>query len=490
MGGVAGLSLILSMVRTKFAAILIGTAGLGMSSNFTAIQGVVGAIAGLGIQSSAVRDIATAMAKNNDEEIGRTVLSLRRISWLTGCFGMLAMVFMSPLLSQWTFGSATYRWDIGALGIVIFFANIQGGQMALIQGARRMGDLARVQLFGALIGTLVTIGFYFWLGARGIVPALVVMASFQLLISWQVAKKIKVPVVKMGWKESFSQTSGMVRLGVVMMWTGLMGNAVAYATNAMITHEINVQAVGIYSAAFALSGVFVNFVLNAMGADYYPRLSGVAHDQVAMNHLVNEQTEIGLLLAAPGLMATIALAPLVIHVFYTQEFLPAANLLQWLALGCLGRVISWPLGFVMLALNKGKLFFITETCAQFLNLLLIFLGLLVFGLEGISIGFCILYVAHTAILLYITKNLINFSWSSSSKYLLMLVCAIAGAIFCAGRFLPTISGMVLGLALSLFGLIISMRGLLKRLDDSHRFAKILLRIPGLRLLNNIHFRFF
>ena len=57
MGGVAGLTLILSMVRTKFAAILIGTAGVGMSSNFTAIQGVLGAIAGLGIQSSAVVSI-------------------------------------------------------------------------------------------------------------------------------------------------------------------------------------------------------------------------------------------------------------------------------------------------------------------------------------------------------------------------------------------------------------------------------------------------
>ena len=490
MGGVAGLTLILSMVRTKFAAILIGTAGVGMSSNFTAIQGVVGAIAGLGIQSSAVRDIATAVAKNNNEEIGRTVLSLRRICWLTGCVGMLTMVLMSPLLSFWTFGTEKYRWDIGALGAVILLANIQGGQMALIQGMRRMGDLARVQLFGALIGTLVTIGFYFWLRVRGIVPALVVMASFQLFISWRVAKKIEVPVVNMGWKESFRQAGAMVRLGVAMMWTGLLGSAVAYATNVLITQQINLQAVGIYSAAFALSGVFVNFVLNAMGADYYPRLAGMAHDNAEINRLVNEQTEIGLLLAAPGLMATIALAPLVIYVFYTQEFLPATNLLQWFVLGCLGRVISWPLSFVMLALNRGKLFFITETCAHFLNILLVFLGLLIFGLEGISIAFCILYIAYTAAVLCIIKNLTDFRWSSSSKYLLWCVCTLVVATFCAGRFLPALPGAGIGLLLALIGLIISMHGLLKRLGDSHRFVKILLCIPGMRWLNNIHFRFF
>jgi PST family polysaccharide transporter len=64
-----------------------------------------------------------------------------------------------------------------------------------------------------------------------------------------------------------------------------------------------------------------------MGADYYPRLTGVAHDHAAVNRLVNEQTEIGLLLAVPGLLATLALAPWIIRLFYTSEFLPAVELL-------------------------------------------------------------------------------------------------------------------------------------------------------------------
>jgi PST family polysaccharide transporter len=42
-----------------------------------------------------------------------------------------------------------------------------------------------------------------------------------------------------------------------------------------------------------------------------------------------------------------------IKLFYTSEFLPAVTMLQWFVLGCLGRVIGWPLGFVVLALGKG-----------------------------------------------------------------------------------------------------------------------------------------
>lgn len=62
--------------------------------------------------------------------------------------------------------------------------------------------------------------------------------------------------------------------------------------------------------------------------------------------LVNEQTEIGLILAVPGMPATLTLAPWIIHLFYTGEFLPASELSQWFILECLGRVLSWPLGFV------------------------------------------------------------------------------------------------------------------------------------------------
>lgn len=488
MGGVASINLILGMLRIKFAAILIGVTGVGLLSSFAAIQGVVGTVVGLGIQSSAVRDIAAAVAKKNDEQIGRIVISLRRICWLTGFLGMLSMLLMGPAISQWTFGSEKYKWDIGALGIVILLANVQGGQMALIQGKRRIGDLAKVQLYGAIFGTLVTVVFYLWIGVRGIVPSLVVISCLQLLISWQVAKKITVPHIKMGWMESFHQSSGMVRLGFAMMWNGFLGGLVTYATNVMITQQINLQAVGIYSAAFALSGIFVNFVLNAMAADYFPRLSEVANDEVAINRLVNEQTEIGLLLAAPGLMATLALAPIIINVFYAQEFLPAVNLLQWFILGCVGRLISWPLGFVILALNKGGIFIITETVGQLLNLIIIFIGLKFFGIEGAAIAFFASYIFYGVIVFIVAKNLTRFFWTKSSIYLLVIISVILITIFGANKLLPFVPAMIIGIILTFCGLIISLRGLLKRIDNSHYIVTAILRIPTFKFLNILNIK--
>ena len=486
MGGAAGINLLLGMVRVKFAAVLIGTTGVGLNASFTAMQGLIGTLAGLGIQSSAVREIAAAVGTGDQAAIGRAILTLRRICWLTGLLGMAAMMLLSPLLSQLTFGHRDYSLDIAALGVIILFGNLSGGQMALIQGTRRIGDMARANIYGAAAGTVAAIGFYATLGLRGIVPTLVAVSAIQLALSYHFARRVPVPKVALTWRQTFAEAGGMVKLGLVLMWNGLMGSAVAYLTVTLITQHEGTQAVGLYSAAFALSGMFVNFVLNAMGADYYPRLTGVASDRIAMNRLVNEQTEIGLLLALPGLLATLALAPWILQIFYTHEFLGAVELLQWFILGCLGRVISWPLGFVMLALGKGRWFLLTETTFNLAHIALVALGLQLYGIEGVAIAFVVLYVGYIATVYLVSRRLIAFRWSGDCARIGLLSLPALGAIFIAFRLLPLWPATWSGLSLSLVAAILCLRGLASRVGTEHRIVRYIARLPGGRLLIPTH----
>jgi antigen flippase len=486
MGGAAGINLLLGMVRVKFAAVMIGTSGVGLNASFTAIQGLIGTLAGLGIQSSAVREIAAAVGKGDQDAIGRAVLTLRRICWLTGLLGMAAMMLSSPLLSQLTFGHRDYALDIAALGLVILFGNLSGGQLALIQGMRRIGDMARANIIGAVFGTVAAIGFYATLGLRGIIPTLVAVSAFQLTLSWYFARQVPVPKVELTLRQTLAGANGMVRLGLVFMTNGLMGSAVAYVTVALITQYEGTQAVGLYSAAFALSGMFVNFVLGAMGADYYPRLTAAAGDHATMNRMVNEQTEIGLLLAMPGLLATLALAPWILQIFYTREFLGAVELLQWFILGCMGRVISWPLGFVMLALGKGKWFLLTETSFNLLHLALVALGLHVLGIEGVAIGFFVMYLGYILAVYLVCLHLISFKWSGECARLGLLSLPFLGVIITASRLLPLWPATFLGLSLTLVASVLCLRGLAARVGSGHRIVRAITRLPGGKLLLFAH----
>lgn len=482
MGGAAAVNLLLGMVRVKFASVLIGTTGVGLMASLTAIQGLVGTLFGLGIGSSAVREVAAAVGRNDDQAIGKAVLTLRRICWLTGLAGMAAMMLFSPLLSQMTFGSDAYVYDIAAMGLVILFGNLSGGQMAMIQGLRRIGDMARINIIGAILATGVAIVFYNWLGLRGIVPSLVSIAALQLTVSWFYAQRVPVPAVSLTWRQSFRDAGGMVRLGLVFMWTGLLGAGVGYLTVILITQQIGLQAVGLYSAAFNLSGVFVNFVLNAMGADYYPRLTSVTDDKAAMNRMVNEQTEIGLLLAVPGLLATMAMAPWIIQLFYTREFLGAVELLQWFILGCLGRVISWPLGFVMLALGKGRLFFYVECAFHIAHGLLVFIGIAVFGIEGVALGFFLMHVGYVVAVYLVCRHLTGFRWSAGSNRVAILVLPPFMAMMLVSRWLPLWPATLIGLVIVTLASVLSLRGLARRIGAEHRLFRTLGKVLGLKKL--------
>lgn len=479
-GGAAGISLLLSMVRMKFAAVLIGPVGVGLVGTYQIIQDMVGTVAGMGVQQSAVRDIAEAVGRGDDDAIGHTIFSLRRICWLTGIIGMIAMIALAVPLSQYTFQTAEYAVDIALLGPIIFFTNIQGGQAALLQGMRRIGDLARMNVIGAIVGTVVAVVLYSWLGVRGIIPSLLLIAFIQLTVTWYFSRRVPVPKVQQTWKESFHAANSMIRLGLVFMWNGLMVALVAYLTRSWINQELDLVAVGIFTAAFSLSGMFINFILGAMGADYYPRLTEVSHDHGAMRRLVNEQTEIGLLLAAPGLLATLTLAPWLVRIFFTSDFLPAVDLLQWFILGCLGRVISWPLGFVMLAMAKSRWLFVTETSFNFLHLVMIWVGLQIIGVEGVAIAFFCLYVFYIAVVYGVARYLIEFRWAEAILRLLYIFLPIVMCAFISGRMLSLPVATAMGVIVTAISSLLSIRGLVLRLGYDNRFVQLCFRFPGVR----------
>ena len=482
MGGSAGIDLLMGIVRTKFAAVLIGTVGIGLLTNFMVIRNMVSTIAGLGLHSSGVREIAKAVASDDEQAIGRVVLTLRRMCWLTGLLGMSVMMAISPFLSQWALGSGEYTLHIALLGFIILFENLTNGRMALIQGMRRIGDIARLNVISATAGTVVAIGFYISFGLQGIAPSLVLIAAIRLVVSWCFARRVSVPKVEMAWAENFHEANCMVRLGVVMVWTGLIGSVVSYLTIAMITKQIDLEAVGIYSAAFALSGMLVNFVLQAMSTDYYPRLMAVGDDKTALNRLVNEQTEIGLLLAVPGLLATISLAPWIIHIFFTREFLPAVDLLHWFVLGCLGRVISWPIGFVMLALGKAKLFLMVETFFHVLHLILIIGGLLAFGIEGVAIAFFILYIFYTMAMLWIVRIQTGFKWPAATCKLVFSILPVFVIVFVGSRVFSIWPATLIGVTATVIVSLLCMRGLVHRIGFEHRLTRAVCRIYGMRTI--------
>ena len=413
-GGSQVINIFIGIVRTKFMAVLLGPAGVGLMGMYQAVTGMVGTVTGLGIGSSGVRQIAEAAGSGDEFRIARTIFSLRRTALVLGIVGMFVAVALSRPLSRVTFGSDDHARAIALLGVTLLLGSISGGQVALIQGMRRIADLASLRVIGAALGTALGIPMIYLWGEAGIVPSLITVSAMTILPSWWYARKIEVQRVSLSIKEIMREAKALVALGFVFMASGLMTTAVLYFIRVLVVRELGMGSVGLYQAATNLSSLYIGVILNAMGMDFYPRLTAVANDNNTVNRLVNEQTEVGLLVATPGLLATLTLAPYVIQIFYSGQFVPAYNVLRWQILGVFLRVVAWPIGFVLLAKGKGNTFFWSELTWNTLHLILVWLGMRFFGLEGAGIAFLVMYIACTIGIFAIVHKISGFGWSSAN----------------------------------------------------------------------------
>ena len=477
-GGAQAVSLVLGMARTKLVALLLGPNGVGLIGLYDSVIGLTGTLTNLGIASSAVRQVAEAHGSGDAERAGRTVRVLRRVCWLTGLFGVVLTWALALPLSRWTFGNTQRAMPIAILGLTLLLTAISSGQSALVRGVRRIGDLARMQVLSALAGLVISIGLYAWLGERGIVPVFLVSAAVNLGFSWWFARRVPVPVTPLDWQTTRNETLNLVRLGLAFVVSASCSFGVSWLTRSWIQRDFGLHGNGIYQAAWAISGVFGGFILSAMGMDFYPRLTAASQDNAEVNRLVNEQTEIGILLALPGLVATMVFSPWVIRILYSARFGEAAVLLPWFVVGVFGRVISWPLGFIMLAKGAARWYTVSELTWSSLHACFIWGALKVWGLEGVAIAFAALYGACTLGVLWIASRLSHFRWTRQVVRLLVAACAVVAATFMLASFCPLWVSTTVGAPLVLACGLICVQRICLRLGKEHRVTLWVGRVPG------------
>jgi PST family polysaccharide transporter len=124
------------------------------------------------------------------------------------------------------------------------------------------------------------------------------------------------------------------------------------------------------------------------------------------------------------------------------------------------RIISWPLGFILLAKGAQTIFFWSELAWTAVYLVLSLICVTFFGLIGAGIAFFGSYVFHTLVNYLIVRRLSDFHWSMVNKRIGLLVVSLIGTVFGSFYVLPSYLATVLGTLAVIFTSIYSVRALL------------------------------
>ena len=430
-GGSSALNIVIGIARTKALAVLLGPAGFGLTGLYTSVADITQGVAGMGINSSGVRQIAEAAGTGESERIAQTAAVLKRTALLFGMLGAAFLMLFSGPISRLTFGDTKHSGALCLLSAAVLLRSVSAGQGALIQGMRRISDLAQMGVWGAIFGFFSSLGFIYFLRERGIVPSLVSVAAMTVLTSWWYSRKISIPAVAVSSQRMACEAASLLRLGFAFMASSFFTVGAAYAVRILLLRQAGLEATGAYQAAWTLGGLYVGFILQAMGADFYPRLTARIHDHVACNRIVNEQTRVGLLLAGPGVIATLTLTPLVVALFYSAKFHAAVGILRWICLGSALQVISWPMGFIILAKAKRLLFMLSDFSWALVYVGLTWLLVKRFGKAGIGIAFFGSYIYHALVTYAIVHRLSGFRWSGENRMAVFILSPLIVLAFFA-----------------------------------------------------------
>ncbi|MFN8240011.1 MAG: oligosaccharide flippase family protein [Bacteroidales bacterium] len=221
-GGVQVFNIIITIIRSKIIAVLLGPAGMGISGLLTSTSGLISGFTNFGLGTSAVKDVAAANEGGNTHRIAVVVKVLRRWVWVTGLLGMIATLVLSPWLSQITFGNKDYTLAFVWISVTLLLQQLSSGQLVVLQGLRKLNFLAKANVAGSVIGLVVSVPIYYFLGVDGIVPAIILTSLTAMLLSWYYSDKIDLVPVQVSRTRTIAEGKEMLKMGFMISLSGLI----------------------------------------------------------------------------------------------------------------------------------------------------------------------------------------------------------------------------------------------------------------------------
>lgn len=445
--GASALNIAIGLARTKMAALLLGPQGIGEIGLFFNLVQFAATLGALGLGTSAVRQIADARGRNDAVQTAAARRSLVWIGLALAIASGLIFCMCRDIIMRCMAVNVDTQDVFGWLALAVSLTILSIVPVTLLIGHRQVGEQAAVQVLGALIGTITGIAILAHWGDRGVVAYIVAAPASMLLAGMIVARRL--PAIRQRWDRAsvIHQAKAMIGLGLPLMVGAISVTGGMLALRSMLAYQFGPVGLGQFTAAWTLCVTYLGFIMQAMGTDYFPRLSAAIGDHSHAEHVVHEQMNATLLIALPIILLMEAGAPWLIPLLYSSKFEGAVDIVRWQIFGDVFKISAAPLAYVILACGRGKLYWLGETIAivgivGMTALLLPWLGLVATG-----VGYAIASALYLALVYFLARRLIGFRLAPGALRHIAVAWIMVGSV-------ATLSvcwapaGFVIGIALA------------------------------------------
>jgi len=390
-GAARSVSILTALVRTKCAACFLGTIGVGLNALFFTVQTFTSQVMGLGLPTGSVKTLSEAYATDDQQTVRHITGRVRMWAVLCAVVSFLLLALCSPLLSLLYFDNLHYLPHFILLGVGVGATILCDIEQSVLRSVQATSRLALCMLLTALCGLFFTVPFYYWLGVRGVILAIVFCAVASAMVSLWIGHKVCPWCLDWRllrpWRVWCQQSLPMLRTGFAFVVTALFLQGSELLLQSVLATTASLSVVGLFRAGYQCAFTYPSMIFAGVGNDYFPRLAAVPEsDAVGRREVIVRQIRVMFLLALPVVLGIWWLAPWVIQILLSPEFLPLVPMVRWAIFALLCQAICLPLGYVPLALNRRMDFMLLEAVSCLVRIVMVLGGYHLGGLCGVGQG--------------------------------------------------------------------------------------------------------
>lgn len=428
------MKMFVSIVGSKFVAIFLGPIGIGTVGLLNNTLTIITSISSFGISTTSVREIAVADSDEDKTKLNQTIYIIQKIAFAIGLFGALLAIIFSSLLSKWTFGSTNYNHWFIILSINFFFTSYTASRVAILQGKRMLKIIAISNVISSILITLATVSIYYFYRFDGIVPVILVSSAINLAINLYFTKSYRTTEIHFDYFEIYQKSLPILKLGLLLSINLIFSHICTFIIKLYLNgNGVTPEILGFYEVSTVVLISYVGMIFTSMSIDFYPRLTSINQDNLSVKELVNNQLEVGLLLVTPAIVFLYLVAPFVIQLLYTKEFLPVVLIFKAALFSIIIKTVNWPIAFIILAKGNKKQFLKQELISNILNVSLTILLYNLYGLVGIGIASVVNFSLYGFYVYYVVNKNYDFCFRKDS-FKIIIFSIIVGLVCCLSAF--------------------------------------------------------
>jgi len=465
-GGAQVTNMIISIIRVKIIAVLLGPSGIGMLGLFNSVRDTFLNIANLGIPNSGVKTLSQEDRKSiKFADIQGTIfVSL----FIQGALAFFIIWLFEDQLNNFIFASKVQTWQLIAVGASVWLALTSFAILTILQAQRKVSEIALFTIYGSLIGSSMGLFFIFSYGEKAIALFVFSLAIGQIIAGGYLVLKSKdifiarfrdLRIMLQHWIK-------MSRLGVSLMLSGMALTLTMLIMRAYIQKAAGIDAVGQFEAAWVLSITLVALFLNTMAADYFPKLSSIINDNLEVHKTVNNHIQLILVLAGPLIIFFIGFAPWLVSLLYSQEFSDSQVILQWFMIGNFFKLICLSFSYIILAKGHGRLYLLVEIVFSLCFAIVSWLQFNNLSVIATGPAYVVAYILQICLLYYCILKLVQFKLFSHTSLLMSYNFLVITFVMFIANY-SQIMGACFAFLFFLIGLVVGFKFLINDLDSNH-----------------------